>query len=313
MKLIAGVDLGGTKCLGVLAGADHVVRAESQLSVARSGSAEEALEVTLEDLRSIAAAQGAEIAALGVGIPAVVDPRTGLAVRGPNAGWDGFDLDAVLRRLGVPFGVENDVNLAALAEGDVGQAVGVETYAVIAIGTGLGGAVVNQRRCLPGANNAAGELGILPVAPFADPAGRSNLEQILSGKAIADNAAAYLAEHPAARRELGSDPDAKAVFAAALDGSPAGQALLAPVLRALAYAVTALSAVIDPGLVVLDGSVGRALAPFLDKIQFPPGLPAPRLAVSRLEPSATALGALRLASTLPRPTTVKEIADVGHY
>jgi predicted NBD/HSP70 family sugar kinase len=323
MQLVAGIDLGGTKCLGVLADPDGRVVAERQLVVAEVGSAEAALESMFQHVTAAAAHRGATIAALGLGIPAVIDPVTGLAVRGPNTGWDGFDLAPALSGFPAPSAVENDVNLAALAEGCVGQARGVETYAVIAVGTGLGGAIMTGRHLLRGANNAAGELGVLPAPSAASDIAPSrltetaasqpaaNLEQVLSGAAIARAAAAYVAQHPSAAAELGVDPDARAVFAAARRRLPAGEALLTPVLEALAYAVVALSAVVDPALIILDGSIGRSLAPFLDRIDLPPELPSPpRLVVSDLQPSATALGAIHLALSLAQ-STPKEPADAG--
>ncbi len=294
--VVAGIDLGGTKCLGVLATPTGRPLVERQFAVAEAGSAEGALIRATRELTIVAQAQDATIAGFGIGIPAVIDPATGYAVRGPHTGWDGFDLAAHLEPLPAPVWVENDVNLAALAEGLVGRARGIADYAVIAVGTGLGGAIVSGGRSLRGSNGGAGELGGLPgVDPHARPA---DLEQTLSGAAIASRVAAYLADHPEAVHELGEDADARALFRAAANGSEAAKTLLAPVLQALAVSISTLSAVVDPAVVILDGSVGRALAPFiprvLDLVRPVTAVP-PEVVISDLEPSATALGAVHLA------------------
>ena len=293
--LVAGIDLGGTKCLGVLATPAGQVIAERQFPVAEAGGAAQALTRATRELVALAEADRASIAGFGIGVPAVIDPTSGHAVRAPHAGWDGFDLQDHLKGLPAPHWIENDVNLAALGEGMSGRARGVADYAVIAVGTGLGGAIVSGGRLLRGSHGAAGELGGLPGLDPQLPG--SDLEQTLSGAAIATRVATYLADHPAAAAELAS-ADARAVFEAAANGSAAGADLLAPVLQALAASISALSAVVDPALVILDGSVGRGLAPFLPRVLDLVGriTPCPpEVVVSDLEPSATAIGAVRLA------------------
>lgn len=296
---VVGIDLGGTKCHGALSGLDGEILAEEYVTVADAGGAFEALERVWVAMQTAAAARGVEIGALAVGVPAVIDADTELAVRGPNVGWAGFDLVDRVRAFGVPFLVDNDVNLAAIAEGEVGQAVGSRDYAVLSIGTGLGGAVVSNGRLVRGRHNAAGEIGaLLPEVRMLGEDRASDiggLESVLSGAAIAHHARELAASSPAARAEFGAAPTAREVIAAGLDGRPHGKALLDDVVRALAQAVITFAAVTDPETVVIDGSVGRALAPLLDDVT---RLVAhhiatpPRLAVSELGPNSTVRGAL---------------------
>ncbi len=296
---VVGIDLGGTKCHGALSGLDGEIVAEEYVTVADAGGAFEALERVWSAMHAAADARGVEIGALAVGVPAVIDADTELAVRGPNVGWDGFDLVARVRAFGVPFVVDNDVNLAAIAEGEVGQAVGSRDYAVLSIGTGLGGAVVSNGRLVRGRHNAAGEIGVLvpEVRMLAETrvSGVGGLESVLSGGALARRARELVETDPAARAELGEHPTVPQVIAAGIDGRPYSKALLDDVVRALAQAVVTFAAVTDPEIVVIDGSVGRALAPVLDEVT---RLVArhvatpPRLAVSELGPNSTVRGAL---------------------
>jgi glucokinase len=291
------IDLGGTKCSGALASLDGATVAERCLRVAEAGSAAAALDTMVDTLLDQASASGWKVTAAAAGVPAVVDPDTLTAHRGPNVGWEDVAAAAPLAELGLPFRVENDVNLSALAEAAEGHAQGVTDFAVISLGTGLGGAVVSAGQLLQGAHHAAGELGVM-VPNLADLArhfigGPGGLEQVVTGPAIERAARDCTA--------LGPGPAATTVIAAALAGEPAAVAIVAPVVEALAACIVNLAAVTDPGLVVLDGSVGRALAGYLPQLDAAVArhVPqAPRLAVSSLEPSSVLRGAVRAALDL---------------
>lgn len=305
--VVAGIDLGGTKCLGVLATPDGRQIADRRVSVADAGDAEGALAQVVHGLLEDARASDATIVGFGIGVPAVIDPQTGRAGRAPHTGWDGFDVAAILSDLPAPWWVDNDVNLAALGEGAVGQARGVADYAVVAIGTGLGGAIVSGGRLLRGRHGAAGELGELP-----DVGGNwaTQLEQTLSGTALTSRVAAVVSRTPATADVFGVAPDARSLVLAALAGDDQARDLLAPALDGLAATIRTLAAVVDPALVILDGSVGRGLAAFLpdvvDRVVGVTSAP-PNVVVSQLQPSATAQGAIQLAiKHLGAPTTTVE-------
>src|SRR5258708_17643833 len=102
--------------------------------------------------------------ALVIGTPGVLDPRTGeprLAVNLPA--WHEGVLDALRSDLGRPVTIENDVNLAALAERATGAAAGADDFVLVWIGIGLGLAIVLNGRMHRGVGGAAGEIGYLPV------------------------------------------------------------------------------------------------------------------------------------------------------
>lgn len=296
---VVGIDLGGTKCHGALSGLDAEVLAEEYVTVSDAGGAFQALEQVWGAMKASAAQRNVTIGALAVGVPAVIDADTELAVRGPNVGWDGFDLVARVREFGIPFIVDNDVNLAAIAEGEVGQAAGSRDYVVLSIGTGLGGAVVANGNLVRGRHHAAGEVGDLVTDARMLGENRvgaiGGLESTLSGRGIAARASSLVATDPDALAELGPAPTAREVIAAGLDGRPFSAALLDEVVQSLAQAVIAVSSVLDPEIVVIDGSVGRALTPLLGRVTALVALhipTPPRLAVSELGPNSTVRGAL---------------------
>lgn len=294
--VVLGVDLGGTKCHAVLADRAGVVLDEDYRRSDGPADPAEVLLDALADLRSRAARGGRSVAAVAIGVPGLLDPSSGRVVGGFNLGWDGFDLAARLSAgIPEPWVVENDVNLAALGEARAGAGRGAQSFAVLSLGTGLGGAVVVDGTLLRGAHGAAGEFGFLL-------AGREQLrrrepmamETLVGGRFLAARA--------------GADP--AAVLAAASAGEPTAVALVAEFLDHVAMAVVDIAAVLDLERVVLDGSLGRALAPYLPRLTdliAPVLLFPPELRVSTLAPNAALAGAMveawRLADAADQPSS----------
>lgn len=279
--VVLGADLGGTKCHAVLADRSGALLAEDYRRSDGTADPADVLLASLADLRQRAAAANRTVAAVVIGVPGLLDPVSGRMAGGFNLGWDGFDLGARLAA-GVPepWLVENDVNLAALGEARVGSGRGAQSFAVVSLGTGLGGAVVVDGTLLRGAHGAAGEFGFLL-------AGRAQLrreqpmamESLVGGRALTERA--------------GADPGA--VLAAAAAGDSAAAAVVDELLDHVAMAVVDIAAVLDPERVVLDGSVGRALAPHLPRLTdllAPVLLFPPELRISALAPTAALAGAV---------------------
>jgi predicted NBD/HSP70 family sugar kinase len=193
-----------------------------------------------------------------IGTPGVLDPRTGdprLAVNLPA--WHEGVLAALRSDLGRPVTLENDVNLAAMAEQAVGAAAGVPDFVLVWLGVGLGLATVLGSRLHRGVGGAAGEIGYLPVPGEPLP---EDLRHPATGafqRLVGAQAVLSLAEsHGFAA------PSAAAAVAAAAAADQAGDTAAGDFLCELAIrvatGVAAVSVVLDPGLVVLGGDVGRA-------------------------------------------------------
>jgi predicted NBD/HSP70 family sugar kinase len=193
-----------------------------------------------------------------IGTPGVLDPRTGdprLAVNLPA--WHEGVVQALRSDLGRPVTLENDVNLAAMAERSVGAAVGVDDFVLIWIGVGLGLAIVLGGRLHRGVGGAAGEIGYLPVPGVPLPEDVTHpatgaFQRLVGAQAVLPLAAGYGFVAPTAARAV-----AQAVTAADA-GLAAGREFLAELAGRVATGVAAISVVLDPGLVVLGGDVGRA-------------------------------------------------------
>ena len=193
-----------------------------------------------------------------IGSPGVMDPRTGdprLAVNLPA--WHEGVLDALRAELGRPVTIENDVNLAAMAERAVGAAAGVDDFVLVWIGVGLGLATVLGGRLHRGVGGAAGEIGYLPVPGVPLPQDVTHpatgaFQSLVGGQAVLPLAARYGFAGPTAggggagRRRRGR-------------GRRQGRRdFVAELAARVATGVAAISVVLDPGLVVLGGEVGRA-------------------------------------------------------
>ncbi|MEA5453551.1 ROK family transcriptional regulator [Sinomonas sp. JGH33] len=232
------------------------------------------------------------VLAVGAGVAAPVD-REGRVAEGSSF-WEMFDVglaEALLERHGWHVLLENDANLAALAEQWRGAAQGVDDVAVLLAGERLGAGLIESGRLLRGRSGGAGELAFLALVDgAAGPHG------------IAPLARAWGAEAAAAPGGLArlapSDVTAEAVFAAADDGDPAAVRVLARLAGRMARVVAVLSTLLNPELVVLGGAVAPATARLLPQIRAELPLltntPA-RVEVSSLGGEAVALGAVRRA------------------
>jgi predicted NBD/HSP70 family sugar kinase len=193
-----------------------------------------------------------------IGTPGVMDPRTGdpkLTINLPD--WHEGVLEALRSELGRPVTLENDVNLAAMAERAVGAAVGVPDFVLVWIGIGLGLATVLGGRLHRGVGGAAGEIGYLPVPGVPLPQDVTHpatgaFQSLVGAQAVLPLAVRYGFTAPTAHAAV-----AAAVLAAE-SGDQRGSEFVTDLAGRVATGVAAISVILDPGLVVLGGDVGRA-------------------------------------------------------
>jgi predicted NBD/HSP70 family sugar kinase len=212
--------------------------------------------------RAVAKACGAAgvspdaLRALVIGTPGVLDPHTGeprLAVNLPA--WHEGVLDALRSDLGRPVTIENDVNLAGMAERATGAAAGADDFVLVWIGIGIGLAIVLNGRLHRGVGGAAGEIGYMPVPGVPLPQDVTHPEtgafqSLIGAQALLPLAAGYGFAAPTAGLAV------RAAVAAAAAGDERGGSFLTELAGRVATGVAAICVVLDPGLVVLGGEVG---------------------------------------------------------
>ena len=165
----------------------------------------------------------------------------------PSGGAPAVSIGEVTRVLGPDAVIENDVNLAALAERDHGHGRGVDAFAFLTVGTGIGMGVVLDGTIHTGVRGAAGEIGYLPVRD--DGGGVATLERVASAGGIV---------RAARRAGMRGAVSAPRVFAAARRGDERAVAVIDAGARRIAEALAGVVLAIDPALIVLGGGVGRA-------------------------------------------------------
>ncbi len=247
-----------------------------------------------------------------IGVPGVYRADTDSVEMALNLpGFDGLAVGGHLsERLGVPVQVDNDVNLAAVAEADA------ETdhtdFAAVSIGTGIGTGLIISGELYRGGTGAAGELGslLLPLAGAAgDGNGPATLEDLASAPAIRRTFAGAVGNGRSSALAAGAD--VAEILAAAAEGDEAADYALSQAAGAMAYAVTHLCLINDPALVVFGGGVGANPA-FVEAVAGElAGLLAhpPALAPSTLGRRATFLGAVSLALRTLRESLVERALD----
>lgn len=303
--LAAGIDVGGTKFLGVVVDADGAVVATARRPTPRGP------EAIIDGLAALAAeldVAAGRIDSLGVGMPGLIT-RRGILVSSPNVP-DVVDLDVAGRlsgRLDRAVSVGNDASCAALAEWRLGAGRGVDDLVMVTLGTGIGGAVIANGRLLLGANGFTGELGHMVVAAdgWPCPCGqRGCWERYASGSGMANLArvAALGGRLRAVVALAGGDAEdvrGEHVHAAARTGDAGALAVVDEFARWVALGLANLTNVLDPAAFVLGGGLAVGadlyLAPitrWFHELLYANALrPHPALSFATLGEQAGAIGA----------------------
>ncbi|MEV0848755.1 ROK family transcriptional regulator [Streptomyces sp. NPDC049954] len=225
-----------------------------------TGATVERAVALLEDTARRAGAK--ELHSIGIGAPGLVDPVSG-ELRGHTGlpAWHRALVATLRERLPARVLVENETNLAAVAEQRAGAARDRDTFVLLWLGAGAGAAVVLDGALRRGASGGTGEIGFLPVPGTGALPAADNCEGGFHSLAAAEAVAALAAAHGIRARPGPHEPAAAAAVGAAVR-TGAGVFLDALADRVVLGAASAV-AVLDPGCVVLGGEIGRAGGPAL--------------------------------------------------
>jgi predicted NBD/HSP70 family sugar kinase len=207
------------------------------------------------------AGAGAGLHTVAFGAPGLIDPVTGrLSPSGALPAWHGGLVDEVRERLGVPVLLENEVNLAAVAELRTG---GPDTFVLLWIGGGAGAGVVLDGRLRRGISGGAGEVGFLPISGSGELPTATDCDNGFHGLVGSRAVCALAARHGLPTGPLADAGAAAAIVRAAVAAGPPGADFLAELAARVAVGAAAICAVLDPGRLVLAGEVGQAGGPLL--------------------------------------------------
>ncbi|CAM2968591.1 ROK family protein [Prescottella defluvii] len=270
--LTVGVDVGGTSIRASVVDASGDVLDTAHAPTPQAADAlERGIERAVREL-----ADRHRIAAVGLAVAGFVDSDRTTVRFAPHLPWVDAPVARTLGgRLGLPVVLEHDANAAAWAECRFGAAAGGRNVVIVAIGTGIGAALLIDGRLYRGSFGVAPELGHMQVVPEGRACAcgkRGCWERYCSGTALVDTALELLAADPSSStvlaRAVAVDPGSltgRRIAAAAAEGDPLALATFAEFARWLGVGLATVSDVFDPDLIVICGGVGMSAPLYLDE------------------------------------------------
>jgi glucokinase len=268
-RRVIGVDLGGTKLAAAVVGGDlRVHDRELRSSHGLAGAA--VIELLVDAIECLKSANDGQppVEAVGLGIPSLIDQQSGSAVMSVNLGLADLPIrELISQRTGLPVALDNDGNVAALAEQRFGAARGMRNIISLGIGTGIAGGIVIDGKVFRGATGSGAELGHVTVE-FGGPPCQGNcpnrgcLETMCSGVAIGRYASEFAAQAPdsalGAELAAGREVDGVTATRLAKEGDPDSIAILARAGEYLGAGLVGLTNTFNPQAVVVGGGAGAA-------------------------------------------------------
>jgi glucokinase len=263
-SLYIGMDLGGTtfKALALTAEGTIVGRIQQDTQAARGPQV--VVQRMIDALRQLQGETEADthrLAAVGFGVPGILDLPEGIIRRSPNLpGWEGFNLRTALKQhLNLPIAIENDANAAVVGEMWLGAGRGTRHFIMLTLGTGVGGGVIVEGKIVHGVRGYGGELGHTVVDPNGHPCGCGSqgcLEQYASGTAIARLAEPHYGK-----------VTARDVAEAAQRGEPPALEVYRQVGHYLGIACASFANMLNPECIAIGGGAANAFPLFIDALQ----------------------------------------------
>jgi glucokinase len=203
-----------------------------------------------------------EVSGIGIGVPGPVDTVKGVMTMATNLpGFENYPMaQEIEREFNLPTFVDNDANVAGLAEALVGAGKGYKIVYYITHSTGVGGALVADGKVISGKNGYAGEVGNIIVQSEGEKINHLNVgaaENVFSGTALVKQA----------KEKLNPNiTSAKAIFDLAKEGNVVAQKMIDDMAYHFALLCSAIGHVVDPHVFVIGGGVSKSHEAYFDKI-----------------------------------------------
>ncbi|MFW5713689.1 MAG: ROK family protein [Brevefilum sp.] len=268
MKIDLALDIGGTHMRAAVF-PENQIKPIRQKRIRTYADGETSLNRLLNLIEDVCPPD-ADIHALGIGIPGVVDPESGKVITAPNLDdWVGIPVaKRIEESIGAPTFLGNDANLAALGEWQFGAGKGHNHLVYLTISTGIGGGVICNGQLLKGKHGMAGELGhvtILPGGPVCSCSQRGHLEALASGPAIMNYVTEKLKE--GRKSSLLGEPDPQKISQAAREGDPLAKEAFSRAGHYLGLMIANYLMIFNPSIVILGGGVSQAGELLLDPVR----------------------------------------------
>ena len=253
---------------------------------------------------------GTLVLGVGLSLPGLVNPQTGVAVYSALLGWQDVAVATPLAQaLGLPVAVENNVRALALAESCFGAGRGAASLVCVDVGAGIGASIVLEGRVYRGAQDAAGEIGHVSVTDDGPRCACGNygcLEALASGAALVQHLARSIKQGASTRvLDLAGSPEditISHICRAAQEGDLLALAAINEAGRYLGIAIAIIANLLNPQLVVVHGEITNAGDLFLQPVREAAARRSlrgaaccPRIVPGRFGPLSAAIGAAALA------------------
>lgn len=240
--------------------------------------------------------EGKKVKGIGIGAPGPLDFKKGIILSPPNLpGWDEIPLVKIFEEhFKVDVYLNNDANVAGLAEVIAGSGVGYESVYYMTVSTGIGGALIINKQLFNGANGYAGEIGNMIVEPNGYKHNNLNpgsFEGLASGTSIGRRA----------NEGFGIEGGAKQVFILAEQGNQEAQSVIDETVQYLAMGIANIMHVVNPELFVVGGGVMESkkfiITPLREKVKeyvYPQLASSIKIVSAALDGQAGVIGAAML-------------------
>lgn len=308
-----GIDVGGTGIQSGLVDEKGNILQKVSIPTRLDLSFEDQIAALAESLRNLISVSGVtedDIHSIGIGIPGIADQTTGIVIKCTNMNWHFLPLRAELQKwINKPVYIDNDANVAALAESVAGVSARTDSSVFITIGTGIGSGIIINGKIWSGAHGVGGELGHTIIRLDGDECTCGNhgcLERYCSANAIIRMAREKVASVPDTliMKKAEGDPakiNAKIIFDSARENDPLAVEVFNYYIACVSQAIANVINFFDPEIIVLGGGVSKAGDFLLDAIhrEFPHyvlfnSLPLPKVVLATLGADAGIIGAAML-------------------
>jgi glucokinase len=253
MDVAIGIDLGGTELRAAVVSADGAVLAHARTATAALDGPAAVIAQMADLVGQIA--PGHDLRGVGIGSPGPLDAAAGVVVHAPTlSGWDDVPLARLVEaRLGLPVRIDNDANVAALAEWRFGAGRGLRHMVYVTVSTGIGGGVIVDGKLMHGRGSLAAEIGhmVITEAPIRCSCGGFGCwEALASGRALGQRATELGGWGPVSARDVARLAEA---------GDATAARLLAEEARWLGIGFANLLHLYAPEMIVVGGGVSECL------------------------------------------------------
>lgn len=263
-----GIDVGGTKISSALFTEDGRMSGRTKVLIDKGTAEKPARQIIkiIRGLESLAREKSGEIRAVGLCLPGVVFPRSGV-VWAPNIpGWDHFPLRSRLgEKVKVPLVLDSDRSAYVLGEQWCGAARDMKDVVFLAVGTGIGAGILAGGRLCRGSQDVSGAVGWFALDPRfkGEYAAMGCFEAEASGSAVGRKAVEFLnSGHPSLMRKIVKGKiekvTAETVVKAARAGDPLARKIIAEAVSYLAMGIANIVSILNPEMVVLGGGLFQA-------------------------------------------------------